>query len=390
MINFVLGLCFLVLPFITFKQSYDSFEYPKVVFFVILMNLTLALNFWPLINKLRKKFKLNSIDKLLFILLFLLLISWALNGFPAVSFWGQYYRYEGLITIGAFLIFYLLMSRLAKMETIHWFIAISGIFYSFYILISGILFQVFHKPVYTFNGRAAGTFGNPNFAAGFLALSFPYLLFHPKINSVIKIIMTPIFLASLLFTQSRSGLLAFFAVLILFLIKKYKYGLAMLIPIIVLIPILVFKIFPRYSPFNNQLVIWQKAILVIKQKPLFGWGLERFDMAFQKSLAPNKDFDLYHIRVDKAHNETLEYGAAGGIVALIIYLALIINTFKIFLKHKDNLWSWINLSALVAYFVLSQLNVLNITEYIFFYLILAVASKLKTTESKTNSEFYKI
>lgn len=377
MISYVLGFCFLFLPLITFRPSYDAFEYPKVILFVIIMNTTLAIMFWQFIYGFKKHFQLNKIDKLLLLLFAMLLISWGVNQFPEVSFWGQYYRYEGLITIGAYLIFYYLMSRLAKMEIIHLFVVGSGVFFSFYVLISGILFNVFHQPVYTFNGRAAGTFGNPNFAAGFLALSFPYLIYHPKIKPIFKIIMTPIFLAALLFTQSRSGLLAFLTVLLLLLIRKYKYGLALIIPIIILSLILIFKIIPRFSPFNNQLVIWQKSLVAISKKPWFGWGVERFDVAFYKSLIPNKDFDLYHIRVDKAHNEILEYAVTGGITTMIVYLLLVITCIKNLLKQKQTLWYWTNLSALAAYLVLSQLNVLNITEYIFFYLILAVASRIE-------------
>lgn len=379
MISYVLGLCFLLLPLITFRPSYDAFEYPKVILFVVIINTTLAIMFWQLIRDFKKHSHLNRIDKFLLLMFATLLLSWGINRFPGVSFWGQYYRYEGLITIGAYLIFYYLMSRLAKMEIIHLFVVSGGVFYSFYVLISGILFNVFHQPVYTFNGRAAGTFGNPNFAAGFLALSFSYLIYHPKVKPIFKIIMTPIFLAALLFTQSRSGLLAFLTVLLLLLIKKYKYGLALTIPIIILSLILIFKIIPRFSPFNNQLVIWQKSLMAISKKPWFGWGVERFDVAFYNSLIPNKDFDLYHIRVDKAHNEILEYAVTGGITTMIVYLLLVVTCIKNLLKERQTLWYWTNLSALAAYLVLSQLNVLNITEYLFFYLILAAASRVEET-----------
>lgn len=375
MITNILGMCFLVLPLITLKQSYDAFEYPKVVFFVVLMNLVLAINFWPLIKTFKKRFELNLIDKLLLSLLFLILLSWGVNGFPSVSFWGQYYRYEGLVTILAYLFFYVFLSRLAKLDKIQWFIVFAGIFYSLYVLTSGIMFKIFHLPVYTFNGRAAGTFGNPNFAAGFLSLCFPYLFFQPKIKPILKIVLVLVFLGALILTQSRSGLLAFTSIWFLWLIKKYKYGLVIVIPLLVFSVLMLFRFIPRYSPFNNQLVVWQKSLLAIQQKPLFGWGIERFDVAFQKVLIPNKDFDLYHIRVDKAHNEILEYGVAAGIPALIVYLLLIINCFRVFWKDKDDQWSWINLSVLTVYIVLSQLNVLNITEYIFFYFILAATTQ---------------
>ncbi len=375
MISYILGICFLLLPLVTFKQSYDAFEYPKVILFVILMNMIMAVKFWPLVRGAKKYFKLNLIDKLLLLLTAQLLISWGINGFPSVSFWGQYYRYEGLVTILAYLFFYVFLSRLVKLDKIQWFIVFAGIFYSLYILTSGILFKVFHLPVYTFNGRAAGTFGNPNFAAGFLALCFPYLFFQPKIKPILKTVLVLVFLGALILTQSRSGLLAFTSIWFLWLIKKYKYGLAVVIPLLVFSALMLFRFIPRYSPFNNQLVVWQKSLLAIQQKPLFGWGVERFDVAFQKVLIPNKDFDLYHIRVDKAHNEILEYGVAAGIPALIVYLFLIINCFRVFWKDKNDQWSWINLSALTVYIVLSQLNVLNITEYIFFYFILAAATQ---------------
>jgi O-antigen ligase len=375
MITNILGWGFLLLPLVTLKQSYDAFEYPKVMVFIVLMNLILAVKFWGLIGKFKKNFRLNKIDKLLIILFLLLVISWAINGFSTVGFWGQYYRYEGLITMMAYLTFYFFISRLANPKKIQNFIAVSGIFYSFYILISGLLFGIFHRPVYTFNGRAAGTFGNPNFAAGFLALSFPYLFFHPKIKPIFKIMAIPLFLSALLFTQSRSGLIAFLIVLFLNLIKKYKYGLVVVVPLLGISLLLLFKFIPRYSPFNNQLVVWQKALIAIEKKPLFGWGIEGFDVAFQQVLIPNKDFDLYHIRVDKAHNETLEYGVAGGILAMLIYLILMVNCFKIFWQKREKKWYWTNLLALSTYLILSQLNVLNITEYIFFYFMLAVASR---------------
>lgn len=381
MISYILGLFFLLLPLVSFRPSYDPFEYPKVILFVISINTILAIMFWPLVRNLKKNFWLNKIDKLVLLLFFMLIFSWAINKFPGVSFWGQYYRYEGLVTIGAYVVFYFFLSRLANMEIIHKFVVSGGVFYSFYVLISGVLFKFFHRPVYTFNGRAAGTFGNPNFAAGFLALSFPYLIFHPKIKPVFKIAMTLIFLGALLLTQSRSGLLAFLATGIMWLVKKYKYGLMLTIPIIVLASLLIFKIIPRYSPFNNQLVIWQKSLVAIGQKPWFGWGVERFDLAFYKSLIPDKDFDLYHIRVDKAHNEILEYAVTGGITTMIVYLLLVASCVKNLFQQRRTLWYWTNLSALAAYLVLSQLNVLNITEYIYFYLILAVAS---STEKKVN------
>jgi O-antigen ligase len=238
-------------------------------------------------------------------------------------------------------------------------------------------------PVYTFYGRTAGTFGNPNFAAGFLALLFPYLLFYPRLRPIYKILLTPVFFTALIFTQSRSGLLAFLVVLILFLARKSKRALIAVFPISLLILAILIMLIPRYSPFENQLVIWQKALVAVTKKPVFGWGVERFDIAFQKTLIPSKDFDLYHIRVDKAHNEILETAVAGGLISALVYLVLITTTLIYLLKNHRSPWAKANLFAFVAYLILSQLNVLNVTEYLFFYLILASLSQSQSTDLKS-------
>jgi O-antigen ligase len=373
MINYIVGFCFLLLPFINSKQLSDVFEYPKVITLIITVNTILAIKFWQIIHNPKKYLKLNLTDKLLILLILWLIICWGVNGFEAVSFWGQYYRYEGLITLWSLFVFYFLISRFTKTKILNQFITISGIINSIYITVWGILSQVFKLPLYTFYERTAATFGNPNFAAGFLALSYPFLLYSSKIKPRWKLIATSIFLTALYFTQSRSGLLAFFTILILFLIKRYKYRFVIIVPIFILAALTITKAIPRYSTFNNQFIIWEKAIIAISKKPFFGWGMERFGIAFQETLIPNKDFNLYNLKVDKTHNEILEYGISGGIPALILYVFLLANCLINLLKQKLSPLYWLNISVLMAYFILSQLNVLNITEYLFFYFILAEA-----------------
>lgn len=371
MISYLIGFCFLLLPFVKFSFSYDSSEYPKVILFIIIFNTVLALKLWTIFNNSKKYLKSNLIDKLLILLVVLLLISWGVNGFPPVSLWGQYYRYEGLVTLMAYLSFYFLISRFSEPRIIHLFVCLSAFVVSSYIFVYGLLFKVANLIVPTFNGRIAGTLGNPNFTAGFLALSYPYLLFYPKLKSIYKIIITPIFFLALIFTQSRSGLLAFLVVIVLFLLKKYKYGLIAAIPITFFLLAVLMTAIPRYSPVENQMAIWKKAVVAINQKPLFGWGVERFEVAFKNTLIPGKDFDFYNVRVDKAHNEVLEYGVVGGIPTMIVYISLLMTSLFFLFKGRNSIWYEANLFALVAYLVLSQLNVLNITEYIFLFLILA-------------------
>ena len=371
MINYLVGFCFLVLPVVTFKMSYDAFEYPKVILFVFMVNLVLATKLWPIINEPRKFLKPSNIDKLLIIFWGCLVTTWGINGFPAVSFWGQYYRYDGLMTLGAYLGIYFLISRFGESRVIHKVLNIAGVIFPIYILANGIMSLGFKLPIYTFFGRIAGTFGNPNFAAGFLALIFPYLLFYPKTSSKVKISVAIITLIALSLTQSRSGLLAFLTTLICYAIYQYKVSLRIIVPIGLGMLAIMFVAIPRYSPVENQLTIWQKAIKAIEKRPVTGWGMERFDAAFSSTLIPNKDFDLFKIRVDKAHNEILEYGVAGGVFTMLVYILLLVQVLVKLIRSKKSPWILANTFSLVAYLVLSQLNVLNVTEHMFLYLILA-------------------
>jgi hypothetical protein len=80
--------------------------------------------------------------------------------------------------------------------------------------------------------------------------------------------------------------------------------------------------------------------------------------------------------VDKTHNEFFEYGISGGVPAMILYVSLLIVCLINLLKQNHSLEYWKNISVFMGFIVLSQLNVLNITEYIFLYLILATSEKI--------------
>ena len=375
MMSYLLGAYWIVLPLIKVGLSYDVFEYPKVVFFVISINIILSIKLWLEKDRFGELFKLNSIDKLLGLWFLLQILSWGVNNFPSVSFWGQYYRYEGLVTIFGYLEFYFLISRFGEIKIIEKFVAIGGGLTMVYVLISGILFNFFKMPVYTFNGRAAGTFGNPNFAAGFLALSFAFVLYHKKWKNWIKILLSLLFLVALVFTQSRSGILGYLLVLLLYLTQRYKYNLLLILPTGLIGLLILINIFPRYSPFSNQLTIWQKGIVAIEQRPWVGYGVERFEVGFQKTLIKNRDFDLLNIRVDKAHNEIIEQGVTGGVLTMFTYVSLLVVVFWKLFKHKNNPEVGAIYLSLIAFLTVSQLNVMNVNEYLFFYLILAATSK---------------
>ncbi|MBP9814632.1 O-antigen ligase family protein [Candidatus Woesebacteria bacterium] len=219
------------------------------------------------------------------------------------------------------------------------------------------------------------TLGNPNFTGAYLTMCFPfaYLLLGSK--SVTKAVIIFLFGIAILLTQSR-GSMGVFLFIVVLMALPYRHFPLVLFGSITIGAVLIFGILYRQpSLFDNRLLIWQRGIEAFRQKPIFGWGLENFDAAFQSTLS-NKpyDYDLREIRVDKAHNEFIEVAVASGIFSLITYISLLIVSLRTLLRRRDQLLVRMSLFSFVAFIFLSSVNVVSISAYYVFYIILGYAS----------------
>ncbi|TAK04897.1 hypothetical protein EPO33_02770 [Patescibacteria group bacterium] len=73
----------------------------------------------------------------------------------------------------------------------------------------------------------------------------------------------------------------------------------------------------------QRLQLWRVAGEALRERPVFGWGLEQFDMALDR-LYPT-DFTRFGVSnsfSDRAHNAYLDVAAVAGLVGLCAYLAL--------------------------------------------------------------------
>lgn len=316
----------------------------------------------------------NFTFRVLLVLLFgILLISSFLSDISK-SFFGQYYRYQGLITNFVYLEFVWLVSRFCSIREINLnkisrLIFLGGLAVSVLILIEGVLFFGLGISIYNYNGRLAGFMGNPNFAGGFLAMGFAFAEQY--------LYLWPVFFVAILLTGSRSALIGFLAITFLIILRLIK-NKRLIVLLIILMVLGGVMFYPKreISSFDDRTVIYKKAFEAFKEKPFLGWGLENFDTAFQ-SVLTDKDFDFKNIRVDKAHNEILEVLVSGGVFALIVYLLIIGTTFIRLWKNREDNFVRANLYALIGFLIISQLNVLNINEYLFFYLAVGVAMSLE-------------
>lgn len=369
-------LYFLILPFVVFPGSSEPTELPKV--FVLLATIFIYIGLYCLgiITHKLPFVKFTVTHYLIMCSISIFTISSIINGFSFQNLWGLYFRYQGIVVLLSYFLFFLICLTLQKIKEggklIGSVIALGGICVSTTILIQAVMINVFHYPIYTFNNRLTAMMGNPNFAAGFIALAASFIRYLPLKKTYPLVLLINFF--ALLLTGSRSGILAFLAVILLIVSENHKHK--RILPIFLMGTIVVISLFTFFrpsSPFENRPRIWQKALLAVMDKPLLGWGLENFETAFKAQLNP-EDYDLKNIRVDRAHNELLDTAVAGGGLALLVYLGLLIQSFLLLLKKKDNLWERTNLYGLIAYIIISQFNVLNVNEYLFFYLFLSTAA----------------
>ena len=332
----------------------ESFELIKVLGLVFSANLLVAI--WLIISHYKIYYKWSMSDKLMTGLVVWLGITSLLGVDFKNSFFGQYYRYQGLITLFAYLEIYWIVSKSKFDLSLNKIISISGAINSTYIIGQYLLINFWHQDVYNFYGRMTANLGNPNFAGAFIALASAF-----NSNWWLEIL----YLLAIWLTGSRSALLGFGLILagkIFFKIKSRKIKIGLMAGTV--LGLLIFFPQRQMSDFDNRLTIWQKGAEAVLIRPVFGWGVENFSVAFQSRLT-NLDFDLKNIRVDKAHNEFLEMAVAGGIPALIIYIAILVTLWNGIIKTRN-----ITLGlCLAGFMVISFLNVMNVNSYLFFYLI---------------------
>jgi len=123
---------------------------------------------------------------------------------------------------------------------------------------------------------------------------------------------------------------------------------------------------------KSRFKIWNMAWEGVKERPVLGWGQESFNYLFYKYYSP----EMYDQEpwFDRAHNVFLDWLVAGGFLGLLAYLsifaALVVLVWK---KHMPfSLPERLTLMALVvAYFVHNIFVFDQLVSYLYFFLVLA-------------------
>ncbi|OGF49903.1 MAG: hypothetical protein A2231_01585 [Candidatus Firestonebacteria bacterium RIFOXYA2_FULL_40_8] len=229
-------------------------------------------------------------------------------------------------------------------------------------LISGLLvsiigiFQFFHLDfvfkVSNFTGRISSTLGNANFLAGYLILLIPvslslFFVVEDLIFKIIYAVNTVVLGAALFFTQTLNawiglalGMLVFGGLFIIFIPKYRKLIIISAVVLTSIASILVFSFKPeealgklekigQFETFSERgrWIMWQSAVSMIKERPVFGFGAGTYRVNFtehEAKLLKTKEFTGYpHVITKDAHNDYLQISSELGLTGILLLLLFI-------------------------------------------------------------------
>lgn len=341
-------------PFVPFLV-YSGFFFPFITSKAFAWRLIVEVIFaaWILLALVDSNYQPKKSFILYAILAFLAVIGLAdLFGAASVkSFWSNFERMEGFITLLHLGAFFLVMSSVFN-EALWkkwWHVSLATSF----IMVLYASLQVFRVTDPSQAGtRVDGTFGNTIYLAVymlfhiFLAL---YFLLRERVSTGWKwtyslLIISQIFI--LYNTATRGAILGFLGGFLIVAILNLwnrenslmrKTSIAGLVSIVVLVAgfwgmrnsdfVLNNPVLARFATLTTEdlrtqgrYFVWPIALEGVKDRPILGWGQENFNFVFQEYYRP----DMHHLEpwFDRAHNIFLDWAIAGGILGLLAYLSL--------------------------------------------------------------------
>ena len=334
---------------------------------------------------------------------------------PVKSFWSNFERMDGYITMLHMFAFFIVAGAVLTAEKWwHWFFRISvGIS-----VVEGLyaLMQITHlfglTPSSQSGPRADGHFGNAIYLAVFMLFNIfitLYLVVHERGDKALgwRIfygIALVLQATTLFYTETRGALIGVLigiiiagAYLVLFARapqwrswRKWSlWGVGAVVVLAALFFSLRHTAFVQNSETLNRFAsisltdrttiarfqIWGEAWQGFKERPITGWGQENFSFVFNNFYNPNMyDQEQWF---DRAHNAFIDWAVAGGAPAFLLYLSLFaLAAWAVFRSELQPPEQAIFIGLLAAY-GFNNLTVFdNLSSYLYFYLILAFAHSL--------------
>lgn len=451
MINFLFSSLIFFTPLVFNVANSEFFEIPKmylIYFFTILIATTHLYNYLKGRVSLYRQSPLNFP---LLIFIFCQFISTFFSIDSHTSFFGYYSRLNGgLLSLLSFSILFFIITIYISPKLVHKLITAS-IASASIVTIFGLVehfnitqhsaIKTFFLPVigdinqHNFNllspiyalvakefwqqdmvNRVFSTLGQPNWLAAYLCIIIP-LVFSRLQNStntfsrLSYIVLLLSFYTCLLFTKSKSGILAVIITIVIYILINFyqnkqriilisSFWLLVTLTIIVPNPIKDL-FFPPHIPYTNpqpsilitpsediRKIVWQGSLELWRQFPIFGTGPETFAYSYYWTRPASHNLTSeWNFLYNKAHNEYLNYLATTGTVGFLSYIYLIysillfiIRSLKLDIRNLAILASF--LSILITNFFGFSISIISI--YFFLLPTLILEEKpLETSKSKS-------
>jgi len=445
----ILYLPLLPIPFVKapLPAYFSPLDWGKTIIFRIVLSVILFIFIWEILNKKIDialiKTKLKNGKKIIYFLtalwgIYLLSTIFSVN--IKNTLWGDPFRAGGFVNFSFYIIFGIitfLIIRKKDWQRIWNF----SIFIGNLVALVAIFQQLgwFGSVLIPFKIRPGSTLGNPIFLAIYLLLmvfiSFSFGIKEKKLFKKCFYFFSAFFFifVSIFIAQTRAFLAGFSVGLFWFLLfypaiskkNRIKIGVIILILLLGLFGLnfylksnieLYHKIYQKIpSPFNiavdrvlsvfegikvekSRLSAWEVSFRVLMSRPIFGYGMENFNIGFDKYYDPNLPKLSWEPSGgitewwDRAHNILFDISITGGIPALIIYLSLLaFIVWELQKTKKENPERKITAHAIqatiLAYFVANLFSFDSYSSFILFFLIIGYVLEI-STEEKLKENFY--
>lgn len=363
--HYLYSILFLLIPFVFLNGHEAGFELPKVILFYGAIDL-IALIFF--VKNKGKRFSLDLFDWLVVTYVLLIALASTFSGNLLHSLIGGPFRFQGIITYFHLALLFIITRRINP--NIFKAILVSGILQSLLLIYQFVQFNFFNQEISTYAGRVIGTFGEPNYAGGFLLASFGLSLglnlIKPNRFLLISALIT---FLGILVSESLGGVFASVMVVMIYLYLKYQNKLILLITL----GILMFSIFAIYQKekitFNefgiatveSRFSIWPASYKLFLERPLVGYGAENLAFVFPSEFGGSS--------IDRAHNALLENLLMGGIFMGLIYIYFIYRGLSLSFNNLKQIPIFLPLLGIA---IRDQFNVSGIVNLYLFWFMLAL------------------
>jgi Lipid A core - O-antigen ligase and related enzymes len=264
--------------------------------------------------------------------------------------------------------------------------------------------------------KITGTFYNPAPYAIYLAVIFPFALgmfhllkddkIHNKILKYVSLLTFMVILLVLPATRIRAAWLASFlgglfvywpalqhSKQLIFVLKLFKTRIISKITITSILTILIALTFLGLYKFkegssSGKLFIWEVSMGIVKQNPILGIGVHRFNAEYNQYQA--KWFQAHPNEMDSkkgmvggdtkyAFNEYLEILVETGIVGLFLFISVILATIYLVVKNlKNNILLYLFFASIIVIFISASFSFpfYSLPTFVIFFFLLAAISGL--------------